>query len=285
MFTIMTDSAADLNADWVAENKVIQLGLTVQLNGQTYQTFGPNQLDNDFLFQEMKTGAQPRTSQVNVGQFEEAYQNEVQVGHDVLFVGLSSALSGTYQSAVIARDMVLQNNPDAKIEVIDSLGVSAGQGLLVQLAVQARQEQKTLVETMEILEAASPRIRSYIVVDDLDHLVRGGRLSKSSAIFGTLANIKPILHITKEGSIAPISKIRGRKRAIKELIKLILQDLASDHVSIGYTGSSDSAAEMKEALLTESAVKKVSLFEIGPVIAAHLGPDSLALFSFGKQPR
>lgn len=284
-FTILTDSTCDLSQEWSQANNIDILGLTVELNDQSYQTVGDQALDSNLLIEQMKKGAKPKTSQINVGTFEVYFKERAELKEPVLYLAFSSVLSGTYQSAVMAREMVLEDYPDAVIEIIDTLAAAGGEALLVLKADQARKSGKNLQETKTLIEGLAPRITSYFLVDDLYHLMRGGRLSKSSAILGSIASIKPILTIASEGTLVPISKVRGRKKAIRELLALALADVAEEPLVISYTGGSEQAEKLKATIEAESQVSEIILIPIGPVIGAHVGPDTLAIFSIGQYER
>ncbi|MGT2933591.1 DegV family protein [Streptococcus catagoni] len=285
MFTLMTDSTADLTKDWLETHPILRLGLTVELDGKIYETLGEDALSTQYLLEQMKKGSQPKTSQINVGQFEEVFRDFAKKNQALLYLAFSSVLSGTYQSAVMAREMVLADYPKATIEIVDTLAAAGGESLLVMEAAKARQAGKTIEETRQLIEDLSPRLRSYFLVDDLHHLERGGRLSKSSAILGSLAHIKPLLSISAEGKLVPIAKFRGRKKASKELLKLTVENLSSEKLLISYTGSIDSAEGLKEEFLQVPAVKEVLILPIGPVVSAHLGEGTLAVFSIGQEAR
>ncbi|MFZ2186307.1 MAG: DegV family protein [Streptococcus parauberis] len=282
-FTILTDSTCDLSQEWSQANNIDILGLTVELNDQSYQTVGDQALDSNLLIEQMKKGAKPKTSQINVGTFEVYFKERAELKEPVLYLAFSSVLSGTYQSAVMAREIVLEEHPEAVIEIIDTLAAAGGEALLVLKADQARKSGKNLQETKTLIEGLAPRITSYFLVDDLYHLMRGGRLSKSSAILGSIASIKPILTIASEGTLVPISKVRGRKKAIREL--LALADVAEEPLVISYTGGSEQAEKLKATIEAESQVSEIILIPIGPVIGAHVGPDTLAIFSIGQYER
>ncbi|MDT2749232.1 DegV family protein [Streptococcus parauberis] len=282
-FTILTDSTCDLSQEWSQANNIDILGLTVELNDQSYQTVGDQALDSNLLLEQMKKGAKPKTSQINVGTFEVYFKERAELKEPVLYLAFSSVLSGTYQSAVMAREIVLEEHPEAVIEIIDTLAAAGGEALLVLKADQARKSGKNLQETKTLIEGLAPRITSYFLVDDLYHLMRGGRLSKSSAILGSIASIKPILTIASEGTLVPISKVRGRKKAIREL--LALADVAEEPLVISYTGGSEQAEKLKATIEAESQVSEIILIPIGPVIGAHVGPDTLAIFSIGQYER
>ena len=284
-FTILTDSTCDLSQEWSQANNIDILGLTVELNDQSYQTVGDQALDSNLLLEQMKKGAKPKTSQINVGTFEVYFKERAELKEPVLYLAFSSVLSGTYQSAVMAREIVLEEHPEAVIEIIDTLAAAGGEALLVLKADQARKSGKNLQETKTLIEGLAPRITSYFLVDDLYHLMRGGRLSKSSAILGSIASIKPIITIASEGTLVPISKVRGRKKAIRELLALALADVAEEPLVISYTGGSEQAEKLKATIEAESQVSEIILIPIGPVIGAHVGPDTLAIFSIGQYER
>ncbi|TCD45751.1 DegV family protein [Streptococcus sp. X16XC17] len=284
-FKILTDSTADLPEKWVRENDVTVMGLAVQLNDQTFETVGPARLTSEILLREMEKGAQPKTSQVNVGQFEAVFQEAVDKGEAILYLVFSSALSGTYQSAVIARELIREEHPEAKIQIIDTKAATIGEGYLVMKAAEARAAGKTLEETIHEIVQLAPYLHTYMIVDDLEHLVRGGRLSKVAAMVGGLMNIKPLISINSEGRLESIGKIRGRKKGVAEMVARTLSDLNDDTILIAYTGDQQAAEELKERLLQESGVERVIVAPLGPVIAAHTGNNILALLSIGKSRR
>lgn len=284
-FIIVTDSTSDLPISWVRENDVTVLGLTINLDGVTYETVGEKRLTSAELLEKMETGGQPTTSQVNVGQFEEVFEAAAKEDKEVLYLAFSSALSGTYQSGTIARDMVLDAYPDVVIEIVDTKAAAIGEGYLVMQAAQARAAGKSLAETKALIEDLVPRLRTYLLVDDLNHLVRGGRLSKSAALIGGLVNIKPLLALNAEGKLEAIAKIRGRKKGIKEMLNLTLDNLDHSTVMVAYTGDIEAAEAIKATLLEDSRVTDVLLTELGPIIATHTGTGALAILSINKKER
>ena len=284
-FKILTDSTADLPESWALENDVQILGLTIQLDGVTYETVGENKLTSKTLLEKMKAGSQPTTSQINVGQFEDVFREYAKAGTPLLYVAFASLLSGTYQSAVMARDIVLEDYPQAVIEILESRAASMGEGLLVMKAVEARSEGKSLAETLDILLALRPKVQTYFLVDDLNHLVRGGRISKTAAMIGSLASIKPIIAVQADGSLKPIAKVRGKKKAQAECVRMLLENIADDRAVIAHADADQDAENLKEQLLADGRVKEVLIEPLGPVIATHVGPGTLALFGFAKNDR
>ncbi|UOC11423.1 DegV family protein [Streptococcus equinus] len=284
-FKIITDSTADLDENWANEHDVEILGLTIQLDGKIYETVGPDRLTSETLLESMKNGGKPTTSQVNVGQFEESFRRHAANGDEVFYLAFSSVLSGTYQSSMIARDLVLEDYPDATIEIVDTLAAAGGEGYLSVLAAAARDEGKTLEETKAMIVDILPRLRTYFLVDDLYHLMRGGRLSKTSAIMGSLANIKPLLWLDKTGKLVPLAKIRGRKKALKEVVSQATKSIAHRTAVVAYANDLEGAEALKESLLEHEEIDDVLIMPLGPVISAHVGPGTLAAFTIGKEAR
>ena len=282
-FKILTDSTADLPESWTQEHDVQVLGLTIQLDGQTYETVGPDKLTSEQLLAKMESGSKPTTSQINVGQFEDVFRQYAQEGTAVLYVAFASALSGTYQSAVMAREMVLEDYPEAIITILDSKAASMGEGLLVMKAVEARAAGQSLEQTVDLLQSLVPRVKTYFLVDDLKHLMRGGRISKAAALMGSLVNIKPIIAVTADGSLDSVAKVRGKKKAQAEVVGMTLETISEPLVVIAYAGEKEVAENVKEQILASGEVTEVLILPLGPVISTHTGPGTLGLFSIGSE--
>ena len=282
-FKILTDSTADLPESWTQEHDVQVLGLTIQLDGQTYETVGPDKLTSEQLLAKMESGSKPTTSQINVGQFEDVFRQYAREGTAVLYVAFASALSGTYQSAVMAREMVLEDYPEAIITILDTKAASMGEGLLVMKAVEARAAGQSLEQTADLLQSLVPRVKTYFLVDDLNHLMRGGRISKAAALMGSLVNIKPIIAVTADGSLDSVAKVRGKKKAQAEVVGMTLETISESLVVIAYAGEKEVAENVKEQLLASGQVTEVLILPLGPVISTHTGPGTLGLFSIGSE--
>ena len=282
-FKILTDSTADLPESWTQEHDVQVLGLTIQLDGQTYETVGPDKLTSEQLLAKMESGSKPTTSQINVGQFEAVFRQYAQEGIAVLYVAFASALSGTYQSAVMAREMVLEDYPEAIITILDTKAASMGEGLLVMKAVEARAAGQSLEQTADLLQSLVPRVKTYFLVDDLNHLMRGGRISKAAALMGSLVNIKPIIAVTADGSLDSVAKVRGKKKAQAEVVRMTLETISDPRVVVAYAGEKEVAENVKEQLLASGQVTEVLILPLGPVISTHTGPGTLGLFSIGSE--
>lgn len=284
-FKILTDSTADLPESWALENDVQILGLTIQLDGITYETVGEKKLTSEHLLSKMEAGSQPTTSQINVGQFEDIFRGYAEIGMPVLYIAFASVLSGTYQSAVMARDMVLEDFPEAVIRIIDTKAASMGEGILVMKAVEAKAAGQSLEQVVALIKSLVPKVKTYFLVDDLNHLMRGGRISKTAALMGSLVNIKPVIAVKGDGRLDSVAKVRGKKKAQTEVVRMTLEDIADPRVVIAYAGadSQEVAQVLKEQLLMSEQVNEVLILPLGPVISTHTGPGTLGLFSIAHE--
>ncbi|MDR1606280.1 MAG: DegV family protein [Streptococcaceae bacterium] len=286
-YQIVTDSTTDLSDDYVAAHDVLMLGLTVTIDQKTYQTVGSARLTSDVLLAKMAEGAQPVSSQINVGQFSEVFKSLVQDGKDVLYLGFSSGLSGTFQSAEMAKQLVQEELPSAKIALVDTLAAASGEGYLIREAIKYRDQGATLEEVTAAIQDLIPRLRSWVMADDLYHLARGGRITKAAATVGTLVNIKPLIDVDPSGKLRQVGRIRGKKKALKTLIDKTLTaiDPAYPTILVGYSGEIDVAELVKADLLQSDLVEEVILTPLGPTIATHTGTGTIAIFSIGKSNR
>ena len=284
-FKILTDSTADLPESWALGNDVQILGLTIQLDGITYETVGEKKLTSEQLLSKMEAGSQPTTSQINVGQFEDIFRGYAEIGMPVLYIAFASVLSGTYQSAVMARDMVLEDFPEAVIRIIDTKAASMGEGILVMKAVEAKAAGQSLEQVVALIKSLVPKVKTYFLVDDLNHLMRGGRISKTAALMGSLVNIKPVIAVKGDGRLDSVAKVRGKKKAQTEVVRMTLEDIADPRVVIAYAGadSQEVAQVLKNQLLASEQVNEVLILPLGPVISTHTGPGTLGLFSIAHE--
>ena len=289
-FQIITDSTADLPVEYLKDNHLVELGMTVTVDGENYQTVGEGRLTADQLLEMLKTAKDNSTSAIPSGEFQEVFTKFAQEGKEVLYLAFSSGLSGTYQSAVIARDMVLEEYPDAKITIIDSLAAASGEGYLLEEVVRLQSEGKSVAEIVDILDEIVPRLKSWFMVDDLNFLARGGRISKTSALVGSMASIKPVLDVDPEGHLRPVSKARGSKKAINSLIDNTVADFDASYPKINIAYSGEATKSVAEGCKTSFLEKlgtdlNVAVRPLGPVISAHTGAGTIAIFSIGKTER
>ncbi|SKA04062.1 EDD domain protein, DegV family [Pilibacter termitis] len=287
-FQLMTDTTSDLSFEYYETHDICYLGLTVTMNGKEYHTEVKGEIENDWFLKQLQEGAEPVTSQINVGQFFEFFSQYAKENKPLLYLAFSSGLSGTYHSAVQARTMVLEEYPNAEIRVVDTKMAANGEGLIVDRAVKLRDAGKSIEEVETEILALCPYVRAWFTVDDLHHLVRGGRVSKAAAVIGSLVNIKPILDVDPEGKLRPVGKVRGRKKSLKTLADNIVADLPNSEeqtVFINYSGDKAAAEVVKEQILAQANVAEVLLFPLGPTIATHTGVGCVAVFAIGATPR
>lgn len=210
-YVISTDSSADLSEAYLKEHQITMISLSCILNGETYNSENP--ITPKQLYDNIREGAMPTTSQVNPEQAKAAFEPLLKEGKDILHLAFSSGLSGSCQSARIAAEELQDEYPERKIVVIDTLLAALGQGLLVYKAVQMKEQGASMDEVADWCEKNKDYIASYVTVDDLFHLYRGGRVSRSSAVLGSMVGIKPIIRVNEEGKLEVIGKVRGRKKS------------------------------------------------------------------------
>ena len=283
-YVILTDSCSDLPADLVSELELDVLPLSFVMEGKEYFNYPDNRdIDPKDFYNKMRSGALGTTSAINVAVFAETMTALVGQEKDILCISFSSALSTTYQSACIAAEDVMAAHPGSKILVCDSRAASLGQGLLVYLAALEKRKGRTLEELRDFVEERKNHISHWFTVDDLYHLKRGGRVSAAAALFGTMLQMKPVLHVDDEGRLIPVSKVRGRKASINALLeKMELVDDPSV-VFISHGDCFDEVHALGEAIKAKYPVDKLVVNYVGPVIGNHTGAGVIALFFQGKR--
>ena len=287
MYTILTDSCTDFQPELIREfEQLVILPMSYTLNGDTYTKVFYSEEEVKAFYDRLRNGENCTTAQVSPGEFYEAYKAEVEKGNAVLSIQFSSALSGTFGAAQMAKDMVLEEYPDAVIELVDTLGASAGEGLMVYDALLNRKNGMSLEENAAFLRE---RVQNYVMwftVDDLQFLKRGGRCSPSAAFFGSLLSIKPVLHVDENGKLIAREKVRGRKQALLTLAKKFgeLNTGADQVMFISHADCEDDAMLLKNTLVEKygCTTDKIILSNIGPVIGSHAGPGTVAFFFHGK---
>ncbi len=278
-FTIMTDSSADLTAEMKSELGIKIVPLTVQIDGE--KTISNEDLDIRYFYECIKEGKRAKTAAVNPAVATEVMENEILAGNDVLFLCFSSNLSSTYNISAIAASELAEKYPDSKIVVIDTLCESFGLAMLVSLCVEQARAGKTIEEVSQFAEEEKGHIAHWFTVDDLNHLRRGGRLSSAKAAVGTMLGIKPVLHMSDDGKLVPIYNARGRKASLKMLVDKTVEnarDFENQTIYINHADCPEDAEKLKEMILAAGA-KDVRIGEIGPVVGAHCGRGTLAVYS------
>lgn len=282
---IITDSCSDLPLAFVEQHQLPIVNLMYHLNGQDYvDDFGKSHSFTEF-YEAVRQGAMPTTSQVNVHTFVEMFRQYRDHPEGVIYIGFSSALSGTFNSAVAAREIILEENPDAKLAVIDSRSASLGLGMLVHYAVELAGQGAGYQEIVDWVENNKLKLNHWFTVEDLNHLKRGGRVSGAAAFVGSMLNVKPILNVDNEGRLIPQAKVRGRSKSLKYLKEQLDQRIVNPEEQVIFISHGDSLADaqsLKEMILADHPVKDVVIGYVGPVIGAHAGPGTIALFFMGE---
>jgi DegV family protein with EDD domain len=282
-YVILTDSSCDLPDDIVKKYQleILQLDFIVEGEG----SFHNDQADIEKVYSKLRNGANIKTSAANISQASEAIEALFNQKKDILYLGFSSGLSSTYQTVYMAGQELMEEYPERKMISVDTLAASMGQGLLVYKACQAKDAGKSLEENAQYIEDIKLKLCHWFTVDDLFFLKRGGRISGVTATVGTMLSIKPILHVDDEGHLINVSKVRGRKAAITELVnrmeKLAVHPEDQD-IFISHGDCIEDAEKLASIIKERFGNDRITISYVGPVIGAHSGPGTLALFFLGE---
>lgn len=284
-FKIFSETNADLQAENLDGISIIPMNFT--LDGKDYTHYPDfREISVADFYASLKNGGVAQTAQVNIATYIDHFEEELKNGFDILYIGFSSALSGSYQSSVNARLELLEKYPDRKIHCIDTLCASAGQGLLCTMAAQRQKEGMDIDSIAAWLEENKLKVCHWFTVDDLDFLHRGGRVSKTVAVAGGLLKIKPILALTDDGKLASKEKARGRSKSIDALYDHVANeavDIQNNKVYISHGNCEDVANELADKIRANLKPIEVCIMPIGPSIGAHSGPDTVAVFFLGEK--
>lgn len=284
-FVITTDTTSDLPADYVKEHQLGMLSLTYTINDETYTWERPLPVKKFYDF--MRDGSLPTTSQANPEEARRLFETIIEEQNaDILHIAFSSGLSGSYNSSRIAAEELAETYPEHKIIVIDSLCASLGEGLLVHKAVTMKESGSSIDEVAAWLEENKLHLVHNFTVNDLFHLYRGGRVSKTAAFVGTMINLKPILHVDDEGHLIPLSKVRGRKKSMIALVDAMEKQIGSwrdknDIVFISHGDCEEEAQFVADLIKQRLGYDSFLINYVGPTIGAHTGPGVIALFYMG----
>ncbi len=275
---LFADSASDLPAAFFQENNVELLPLKVHINNEDYEDLLT--IEPKTVFDKIREGYMPKTSQVSPEYFLKAFTGIAISKQSGIYVAFSSELSGTYQTAVMIREQVKEDYPELDLTIIDSKCASLGYGLIVKHAVELQQNGAGKEELIEAIQYHSEHMEHLFTVEDLEHLAKGGRVSKASAFLGGLLNIKPLLHM-EDGKLVPIEKLRGRKKLLKRILELMEirgADLSDQIIAISHGDDEELALEMKQLIEEKFSPKEIYINIIGCAIGSHTGTGTLAIF-------
>lgn len=283
-FKITTDTTCDLPESYVKEHNIDIHSLYYNLDGIIYGE--DMQLSPPEFYAKMRKGQMPTTMAVNPELSKEIFKKHLDAGYDILHIGFSSALSSSFNNAVIAANELLDEYPDHKIILIDSLCASLGEGLLVHKTVMLKESGKSLEETAAWVEENKLHICQFFTVNDLFHLQRGGRVSKATAIIGTMINVKPILHVDNEGRLTPLHNVRGRKHSLTTLVdhmekRIVGYEDQNDTVFISHGDTIEDAEFVASLIKKRFGIESFLIDYVCPTIGAHSGPGTIALFFMG----
>jgi DegV family protein with EDD domain len=279
---ILTDSASDLPLSFYEENNVTLLPLKVHLDDTEYVDLLT--IDSKKVYQAIREGKVPKTSQVSPQVFEEAFTKMAENGEDGIYIAFSSELSGTYQTAVMMLDQVKEAYPDFKLTIIDTKCASLGFGLIVKEAARLAKENTSKEDILKDIEFRCQHMEHLFTVHDLDYLAKGGRVSRASAFLGGLLNIKPLLNV-EDGKLVPIEKHRGKKKLLRRIIEIMKergQSLDQQIIGISHADDEETAIEMKELIKQEFNTKEFYISSIGSAIGSHTGAGTIAIFFLNK---
>lgn len=286
MFQIITDSTTDLPQSYFEELNIKVCNLKCIIDGVQYGV--DKVLASEDFYRMMREGKMPTTSQVNPDEAYRVFEEALKEGNEILCIAFSSGLSGTYNSFRLAAEDIKEEYPEAEVYVVDSLCASMGEGLLLDYAVKMRDEGYSIKETRDWLESNKNNLVHMFTVDDLNHLYRGGRVSKTVAIIGTIAGIKPVLHVDYEGHLIPLRNVRGRKKSLIALVDDMEQKLGSfadknETIFISHGDCPEDAQFVADEIVKRFGKKEILINTIGPVIGTHSGPGTVALFFMGDE--
>jgi len=284
-FVITADSNCDLPADYVKENNIVIIPHYYDIDGVTYGD-EINLTPKEF-YDRMRAGVMPTTMASNPEVIRNTFQSLINDGFDILHISFSSALSGGCSNVMAGAREICEENSDARILVLDTLNASMGEGLFIIKAVRMKEEGKSIDEIYSWLEEHKMNFCVRFTVDDLGHLHRGGRISKTTAVIGSMINIKPILHINAAGQLVPLTTVRGRKKSLITICNLMMDSIGKykddeDVICIAHGDAYEDALYLKELLLERLPHKKIMINTVSPSIGAHSGPGAIGICYMGE---
>ena len=283
-YVITVNSTVDLPKEWLEERHIPVIPLKYTIDGETYK--GMEGLSSKEFFQKLREGKMAVTSQVNPDEAKEALEAFLKEGKDILHLAFSSGLSGTYNSMRIAAEELEEEYPERKVIVIDTLCACLGEGLLLYYALKRKGEGKSIEEVAQWAEENKLHVCHNVAIDDLNHLQRGGRVSKTTAILGTMVQVKPIIHMDDKGLLQVIGKERGRKKALNKIVDMAVEQAKgweNDIIMITHGDCAEDAEYVAELVRKKMGIENILVNNIGEVIGSHTGPGVVAVFCMGSK--
>ncbi|MBO5377228.1 MAG: DegV family protein [Ruminiclostridium sp.] len=285
-YVIITDTTTDMGIEYYKENNVQLLYFHYTMDDEEHVQYMESDLSVKEFYDRVRAGSMPKTSQVAYEDAFNLFESIVKEDKDIFYLSFSGALSGSYQTITMAANDVMEKYPDSIVKVVDSVSACGGEGLLLDYCVKRRDQGAELDELVEYAEVLKYNTIHLFTVMDLNHLHRGGRLSKASAVFGTMLGIKPVLYFNDKGQLLPYSKVRGRKQSLDAMAKQMKEKYKpgeNEEIFINDGDAREDAEYLGKLIMKMMPdVKKVRYGNIGAVIGAHSGPGTVALFFIGK---
>ncbi len=285
---IITDSCCDLPLKFVEDNQDLMhvLGMPIQIQGKEIIDDLGKTFDRLEFYTLLRQGVMPTTSQVNAYRFEEAFRNALEEGKSVVYLGFTSGMSGTINSANIAKQMILDDMPDAQIIIVDTLSASIGQGAIVVEALKMARSGRSVEEIGNWAEKVKLKTQHWFGVDDLNYLKNGGRINSTTAMVGNVLNVKPTLSVDHQGKLKPFGVVRGRKKSIALLASKFEAHYCKDQAStviVGHGNCPEDAAQLQALILAIAPQTEIIVSELSMTIASHVGPNMIAVAFIGDE--
>ena len=285
-FIVTVNSTVDLPYEWLQERNIPIVPLSYTMDGEIYEDYSKESLTSKKFFENLRAGIMATTSQVNPEGAKNILEPFVKEGKDILHLAFSSGLSGTCNSMKIAAEELREEYPEAKIIVIDTLCACMGEGLLLYYTLKKKEEGLSIEEVANWVEENKLHVCHDVTVDDLNHLYRGGRVSRATAVVGSMVKIKPIIHVDEEGRLQVVGKERGRKKSLNHIVDMAVeqsQGWENDLVMITHGDCIEDAEYVAERVREKMGVNEVLINNIGSVIGSHTGPGVVAVFCMGNK--
>ena len=274
---IITDSCSSIKIDFAKEHDIEIIPITFMLNGTVINPLEGN-IKNEEFYQMLADKVEVKTASISPGMFKEVFEKYIKEGIDVLYVSLSSGLSGSYSNSLMGKELALDEFENAKIECIDSLQGGSSMAILILKAEQFIKEGKCLKDIKEELDQYVKKVESIFTIGSLHHLYKGGRISLTKATLGSILRAKPIIKANEEGKLENIETHIGKKKALASMCERVVNNIASNLIYLGYTNNEEEAKEVKERLLSLNSNLNIILEEIDFSLACHCGPETIAIF-------
>ncbi|GAB6107165.1 DegV family protein [Fusibacter bizertensis] len=285
---IITDSCCDLPLEFVEANQdLLQvLGMPIQIQGREIIDDLGKTFDRSQFYSLLRQGIMPTTSQINTYRFEKAFTEAIDEGKEIVYLGFTSGMSGTFNSANIAKQIILEDEAHATIELVDTLSASIGQGIIIVEALKLARAGKNAGEIAQWAEQIKLKTHHWFGVDDLNYLRNGGRISHVSALVGTMLNVKPTLGVDHDGRLKPYGNVRGRKKSIAQLASKFNQHYCMDNIStiiVGHGDCKEDATLLANAIKAFDPKADILVSELSMTIASHVGPNMIAVAFIGDE--